>query len=125
MLERDSREQTVEAGLPIPATSAPVESNWGQPPASQFRWEVAGNRLFGQYLYMSGLVATNSAGDVHLHEISRQFSLASPEETASAGRLQLSEMTIDSEVNNMEWLALSERSFELWDNELDADYDAL
>jgi hypothetical protein len=39
--------------------------------------------------------------------------------------LTAQDIVIEPDVDNMEWLALSERSFEFWDNELDAVYDAL
>jgi len=42
----------------------------------------------------------------------------------SVGHQPSREVILDPQVKNLEWLALSEASFDFWDNEQDAMYDA-
>jgi len=48
MIDVSSRQPTVRQDIPVFATSESRESHWGQPPVSQYVFELVGNRLFGQ-----------------------------------------------------------------------------
>ena len=50
MKELDSRTQTVKPRVNSYATSASPNNDWGQPPASQYVFQIDGNRLIGNLI---------------------------------------------------------------------------
>jgi len=48
MKATDSRRMTIEEAKRIYVTSEPQDSEWGQPPASQYVFTIEGTRLLGE-----------------------------------------------------------------------------
>jgi len=123
-----SQELALEEDAPVFSSSGPRESDWGQPDASQYAFEVDGDRLYGilvSGVYLPRSVAVASRGGVYLSATASAWFAVDVEERPCSEDVPILDSVIEPEANTLEWLALAEGSFDFWDNERDALYDDL
>jgi hypothetical protein len=109
MIKADSRAYGIEGKTSVYATSAPINSKWGQPSASYYFFTIAGNKMRGQPI--AGVYVVSSSVDI-----------LAPEPGLSS--LDIPDITFE-EASNSEWLELSTSAFDFWNNDLDSAYDNL
>jgi len=111
MIKADSRTHRIEGKTPVYATSAPMNSEWGQPAASYYFFTTVGSKMRGQPI--AGVYVVSSSADILVTEPDLSF----PDISGIA--------IIDEGASNSEWLGLSTSAFDFWNNDLDSAYDNL
>jgi hypothetical protein len=68
-----SRATTVERGVPTYFASEPHESEWGQPPASQYWFYIDGTRMYGQPISEVYLQSSSMSHSVVHSKLAAEF----------------------------------------------------
>jgi len=140
MAGTSSRTISVQPDTLAFSTSAPEESEWGQPAASQYRFEREGDRLLGQqvfkiyqsserratiYVSLLSSAETGLSDDIYASaNLSSSSVLRTTEPFPQQTEID-TDIVIEPYADNQDWLGLAESAFSFWDNDLDARYDDL